>query len=196
MEKNPVREHNFTLTLRKVKNHAFIPNSNRKNVVLIREQNTLTTSFQHWLPERKWKNPNLNKNLQLLQDPCSGPNQLVLQEGVASFYQWNQPPLVNPFYRQNSFSSSLGFHFTLWSACNILVWGSTWERGSKMQGEVLQMSGRAVPGQLGPKLCLWGEALVWLGRMWAQPHLVCFTALSKSPELLHSFSMSYILSDY
>lgn len=106
----------------------------------------------------------------------------------------NEPslPLQTLFYRQNS----LGFCFTLWAARDILVWGQKRGRGGKMQSEFLQMSGRVVPGQLGLKPCTRGGAPAWLGRMWAQPHLVSFNARSKRPDLLHSFSMSYIKSDY
>lgn len=157
---------------------------------------------KHWLPERKRKNPNLNKNLQLLRDPCSGPSPPEPQEGVV-FYPPVKPAslflLQIPFYRQNSFSISLRFYVPLWAACNILVWGSKtriWRRAGKMQGEFLQMSGWVVPRQLGLKPCRRGGALLWRRRMWAQPHLVSFNARSKGPELLHSFSMSYIKSDY
>lgn len=191
------------LILRKVKTWFFffflVLNNNRKNKISNWGEegwgDTLTTSFQHWFPERKWKNPNLNQNLQRLWNPCTGPYWLVLQGGEASTTHEPSFLLQTPFLGSIPFLFPW-FYFTLWSACNIVVWRSHRERGGNMQGEFLQMSGRVVPGQLGLEASPQGGSLVWRGRMWAQPHLVSFNAHSKSPELLHSFSMSYIKSDY
>lgn len=183
------------MTLRKrEKFSGFIINNNRKNVFLIKgEEIPWPPASKHQLPERKWKNPNLNKNLQLLQDPCSGPYQLILR-GVFFIYQWNQLPLQIPFYRQNSFLFPCGFI----SLCGLLTifqfGGAKGEKGKMQVSSSKCQEGSAK--QLGSETQTQGGALLWLGRMWAQPHLVSFNAHSKGPELLHSFSMSYIKSDY
>lgn len=75
-------------------------------------------------------------------------SQTMLQEGVVPSTSETSFPMQTPFYRQNAFSISLAFYFTLWAACNTLAWGSQkGERGkcrmspSKCQGGQCRAAG-------------------------------------------------------